>query len=203
MTIIEDTGQKVGLHVAKNKYWKSQSIEVIRHPLPVGDYILVNDRVQDVIDRKAARGIPVKKMDFLGTYDVCIDSKYSIAELAADVCGKQHERFRDEAILAQNNGIKLYIVVENDPELVYHSNGTMIINSTITDLRDLHKWVNPRLWILHHGKQKYPSATRGLTLMKACMTMRAKYGVEFVFCSSKDSGRIIVDLLTKNDELHK
>ena len=120
-------------------------------------------------------------MDLLGTYNVAIDSKNSIQELCGDICGKSHERFRDELILAQNNGIKLIILVENDVG--------------ITQLSELHKWVNPRLFIHEHGKQKYPNATRGVTLMKSCFTMKKKYGAEFLFCKPEDAGKIIVELL--------
>lgn len=197
MIILEDKAQKENKHLVKNRYWQRQGIDVVRVPLPVGDYVLMNDKIRDVIDRKSARGIEPKKMDFLGTYDVCVDSKFSIQELVSDICGKQHERFRDECILAQNNGIKLYVLVENDHEIVYHRNGKLIENFTITDLKDLHRWVNPRLWIFQSGKQKYPTATKGATLMKACYTMMQKYCVEFVFCSSRDVGRRIVELLEK------
>lgn len=196
MILIEDKAQQEGKHRAKHQYWQSQGIEVIRHPLPVGDYILVNDKVQDVLNRKAERKIEPKKMDFLGTYDVCVDSKFSIQELVSDICGKSHARFRDECILAQNNGIKLYVLVQNDPEIVYSRNGKTIMNQTITRLSALHTWVNPRLWIFQGGKQKYPTATKGVTLMKACLTMKQKYGAEFLFCSTKDAGAKIVELLT-------
>lgn len=195
MTLLEDKAQQVGKHKKKNAYWEQQGIEVIRTPLPVGDYVLMNDKIQDVLDRKSARGIEPKKMDFLGTYNVCCDSKFSVQELVSDICGKQHERFRDECILAQNNGIKLYILVENDYEMVYNRNGRQIENYTITDLKDLHKWVNPRLWIFRGGKQAYPKATKGATLMKACYSMQEKYGCEFIFCSSKDAGKRILELL--------
>lgn len=195
MTIIEDTNQKVGKHEAVNKYFAQQGIDVIRTRLPVGDYILANEKTDDVFARKEARGIPVKMMDLLGTYTVAVDEKYSIQELVGDVCGKSHDRFRDELKLAQNNGIKLFILVRNDPELVYDRNGTTVSNKTITKLNDLHKWVNPRLWIFQRGKQKYPKATKGITLQKACHTLQEKYGCEFVFCSSKDAGKMIVEIL--------
>ena len=195
MTIIEDTNQKVGKHEAVNKYFAQQCIDVIRTRLPVGDYVLANEKTDDVFARKEARGIPVKMMDLLGTYTVAVDEKYSIQELVGDVCGKSHDRFRDELKLAQNNGIKLFILVRNDPELVYSKNGTTVSNSTITNLKDLHKWVNPRLWIFQRGKQKYPKATKGIVLAKCCFTIQEKYGCEFVFCSSKDAGKKIVELL--------
>ena len=181
MIIVEDKAQKEGKHKAKNDYWRKSGIEVIRQPLPVGDYILGNEKVMDVISRKENRNMAVKKMDFLGSYDIAIDSKFSIQELVSDICGKQHDRFRDEAILAQNNNIRLIVLVENE--------------DGITQLSELHKWVNPRLWIRRGGKQAYPNATRGVTLMKAAHTMQKKYGTEFLFCKPHESGRIIEQLL--------
>lgn len=195
MVILEDQAQKMDKHKLKNLYWQKNGIEVIRMPLPVGDYILGNEKVMDVIARKKMRGIAPKKMDFLGTYDVCVDSKFDIQELISDICGKQHDRFRDECILAQNNGIKLYILVENKGGQI---KGSKIVNPTIRRLEDLHKWVNPRLCIFKSGKQAYPSATKGVTLMKACMTLKSRYGCEFVFCTPEESGAEIVRLLTND-----
>ena len=90
--------------------------------------------------------------------------------------------------------------VENDREVVYFRNGREIVNYTITDLKDLRGWTNPRLWIFQGGKQKYPSATKGVTLMKSCLTMQSKYGVRFEFCASKDSASRIIELLTNRNE---
>lgn len=191
--LIEDEAQKEGKHVYKNKYWKVHGIEVLRYGLPVGDYILVNDKVQDMLDRKKARDIKPKKMDFLGTYDTCVDTKYSIAELEADICGKQHERFRDECILAQNNGIQLYVLVENDFE--YLTKDQRVYNKAITDIRELPSWRNPRAFKYRNGVPMYPNCTKGLTLMKACLTMEKKYGVKFIFCKSLEAGEKTLELL--------
>lgn len=193
LTILEDQAQKEDKHNLKNLWWQKNGYEVMRYPLPVGDYIIGTEKVMDVIARKKLRGIAPKKMDFLGTYDVCVDSKFDIQELISDICGKQHDRFRDECILAQNNGVKLYILVENKGGLI---KGTRdIYNPTITDLKDLHKWANPRLFIRRSGRQLYPNATRGITLQKACYTMEKKYGVKFLFCTPEESGAKVIDLL--------
>lgn len=210
MRLIEDKAQQSGKHDMKNSFWKANGIEVMRCPLPVGDYIVVNDRVQDVLDRKAKRGIEVKKMDFIGTYDVCVDTKKDIEELLSDIIGKQHARFRDECIFAQNNNIKLYILVENAGCEIYN---TGIYNKTITRLEDLHSWKNPRLFIMENSKevigqypngrpkykkvQKYPKATKGAQLMKACITMEQKYGVKFLFCRPSEAGEKVMELLTE------
>lgn len=194
MIILADKNQKKGKHETKNKYFADNGIEIIEQRLPVGDYVLMNDKIKDVFTRKEKRGNPVKMMDLLGTYNICIDTKNSIQELCGDVCGKQHDRFRDELILAQNNGIKLVILVENDVEEVFHQK--QIVNPVIKELKDLHKWVNPRLFIRRGGKQLYPRATKGVTLMKACFTIQKKYGCEILFTESKMAGQRIVEILT-------
>lgn len=209
MILLEDKGQQAGKHNEKNRYWLERGIEVVQAPLPVGDYICANNKVMDLILRKKKRGIALKKMDFLGTYDVCVDTKKDIQELVGNVCGKQHARFRDECILAQNNGIKLYVLVQNVGGLV---KGTRDVhNHTITKLEELENWKNPRLFEMKNsdeiigywksGKPRYkrvqknPNATRGETLMKACRTMQEKYGVEFVFCHNSEQGAKVLELL--------
>lgn len=212
--ILEDKAQKEGEHTSKNDYFISKGISVQRVPLPVGDYIFANDKVLDVISRKNKRGISLKKMDFLGTYDVCVDTKFDIQELVSDICGKSHERFRDECILAQNNGIKLYVLVENQGGEIKYTRG--LRNHTVRNLEELKKWINPRLHIKKNsseiigfwknGKPRYkkipmfPNATTGMTLCKACSTMQAKYGVEFIFCSPDEAGERILSLLNVKQE---
>ena len=196
MIIVEDTNQKTDKHGAVNEYFAEHGIEVIRQRLPCGDYVAMNDKMADVFDRKARRKISVKMMDLIGTYNVCVDEKYSIQELCQNVCGPQHARFRDELVLAQNNGIKLYVVVRNDPEVIHDNDGVYVANKTITSLDKLSAWINPRLWIRRRGQQLYPRATKGVTLMKSCFTLQKKYGCEIILCSSKDAGAKIVELLT-------
>ena len=193
MILISDKAQQKGKHLIKENWWKNNGVEVLYHPLPVGDYIIANEKVLDVIDRKAKRGIETKKMDFLGTYDVVCDTKKDIQELIGDICGKQHARFRDETILAQNNGIKLYILVEN--------------KDGVKEIRDLFKWQNPRmhrynkiLYMHRIGKwanipEPKAPPTSGQTLAKACLTMNLKYGVEFEFCTPNEAGKRVIELL--------
>ena len=94
MIIIEDKAQQDKKHIAKHMYFEQNGIYWERYPLPVGDYILYNDAVADVIARKQKRGIEVKKMDFLGTYNVCVDTKKDMQEIVGNICGQQHARFR-------------------------------------------------------------------------------------------------------------
>lgn len=197
MKIIEDVNNKPQKHILKNKYWSDNGIEVERYRLPVGDYILANEKVEDVISRKAKRGIDIKMMDFMGTYKVCVDTKYDIQELISDICGKDHERFRDSCILSQNNGIQMYVLVENKESQIKVGRDKYITNKYVGSLNDLLKWANPRLFLFRNGKQRFPTATRGQQLAKACITMEHKYGVKFVFCKPEESGAKVIELLTK------
>lgn len=196
MVLIEDKANKVDKHIVKNRYWESQGVEVLRYPLPVGDYVLLNDAIKELLERKSKRGIAVKKMDFMGTYDVAVDSKYGIQEIISNICGKSHARFKDEVCLAQNNGIKLYVLIEDDGGYVDYRK--TICNRPVTCIEDLFSWKNPRAFIFYKGKQKYPNSTRGSTLAKAMLTMEKKYGCKFVFCRSKDAGAEVIELLQGN-----
>ena len=147
--------------------------------------------MQDVIDRKKKRGIKPEKIDFLGSYSVVVDTKYGIEELLQDII-QDHGRFHDEVHLAMNNNIKLIILVENKGGVISR---TKYSNPTIRDLSELHSWKNPRLFIMQGGKQKYPRATRGITLQKACYTMEKKYGVKFLFCTPEESAKRIIEIL--------
>ena len=193
MIIFEDMGQKEDKHIVKNQWFYENGIEVVRVPVPIGDYFIANDKAMDVLKRKEKRGNKPKKMDFLGTYSVAVDTKENIGEIINNICGKAHGRFRDECILAQNNGIQLYILVENE--------------DGVTCIDDLFKWQNPRLHrynkikYMHnlgkwqHIKLPKKPPTKGETLAKAMITMESEYGVRFLFCHPNDAGEKIIKLL--------
>lgn len=190
VVIVEDKGQQAGKHENKHRWFDSHNVELLQAPLPVGDYILYTDVVEDVLRRKAKRGVDLKKMDFLGSYKKCVDTKKDIQEIVGNICGPQHDRFRDECILAKNNGIQLYVLVEN--------------TDGVCDINDVLFWENPRAkiqrWITTPSGQrrkvlKYPDATKGKTLFKAMLTMQCKYGVRFLFCRPDEAGERIIELL--------
>ena len=114
-------------------------------------------------------------------------------DLAPLVDQKALAEFRDECILAQNNGIKLYVLIENTDK-VYSVN-------------DVFTWHNPRVdrynniaYMHTLGKLLNVSLpktkpTSGKVLAKAMLTMQLKYGVEFVFCRPEDAGAKVIELL--------
>lgn len=172
MILLCDSRQKVGKHDLKHRYFMENGIELRVTKLYVGDYTLPTNQ------------------------SVCVDTKKDLQECVLDICGAEHERFRDECIRAKEAGIKLYVLVEEDQT---DDNGHFVINS----LYDVHKWKNPRreirvkkdgVWV-----QKYPRATTGVILKKAMITMMYRYGCEFVFCRKKDAGAKILELLGVNE----
>lgn len=189
MKIIEDVAQKANKHENKREYFSKNGIECVRVPLPVGDYILSNEKVEDVIQRKEKRGIPVKKMDLLGTYDICVDTKCSCRELYSDLI-QQHARFHDEVHLAMNNGIKLIILTEN--------------KDGITDVESFKDWKNPQMFRYYRAKKKAEQAgekppkppASNVQLVKIMNSMTRDYGVEFLFCKPNESGAEVIRLLT-------
>lgn len=190
MRVYEDVAQKANKHENKRKYFEKNGIECVRIPLPVGDYILSNDKVEDVIKRKESRGIPIKKMDLLGTYGICVDTKFSCVELYSDLI-QQHARFHDEVHLAMNNNIRLVILVEN--------------TDGITDVESFTKWKNPRMIqyckerkkaIASGQKEPKPPASN-VQLIKIMHSMERDYQCEFRFCRVQDAGAEVVRILTE------
>ena len=136
--------------------------------------------------------------------DICFKNGISesiIKQLQA-LYVKRHGFFHRGLLRAKNSGIKLYVLVEN--------------RDGVTEIKDLFKWQNPRMNIWKNGTEvigfykngrprykkvrKYPTATTGETLAKACMTMEFKYGVKFRFCAPEESGENILKILGVNYE---
>lgn len=172
IVLLEDSRQQEGKHQYKRRYFEEHNIKVERTKLYVGDYTLPTNQ------------------------SVCIDTKKDLQEVVMDICGAEHERFRDECIRAKEAGIKLYILIEEDQT---DESGHYVVNS----LSDVHKWQNPRrkIRVKKDGQwvQKYPKATTGGVLKKAMITMMYRYQCEFVFCRKKDAGKKILELLGVED----
>lgn len=202
MIIGVDKAQKVGKHDQKHNQLIELGHELISLPLPVGDYIMVTDAVKEVIQR---RGDRLKKMDLLGVTRRSVDTKYGMQEIYGDIIGKQHERFRDECILAQQNGIDFYVLIESAPE--------------VSCFEDVRQWVDwPRLTIyckqngiktgegmmdrikdyVLHGGRKPP--VFGEQLYKAMATMAGEYSVKFRFCRPERTGEAVAWLLEKGSD---
>ena len=206
MIIAVDKAQKDGKHTVKHSQIESLGHELVFLPLPVGDYILVDDAVAEVIKR---RGEKLKKMDLIGVTRRSIDTKAHCEEVYQNIIGKSHERFRDELILAQQNNIQLIILIESAPE--------------VKCLDDVRRWKNWKQLYAYCKRHKIPSGqgmmeriedyvshggqkppVSGEQLYKAMQTLSERYGAKWAFCNPADTGKAIIYLLTmKGDEANK
>lgn len=147
--------------------------------------------IQDILAEFNKQGIKhyTSKL-FVGDYmsldnpRLVIDRKQNLHELCGNVC-QQHERFRAEMQRAKENGIKIVFLCEH--------------GRNIKTLDDVLWWTNPRetyrekvkgVWVTEHRK-----VMQGDTLFKILNTMQNRYGVEFLFCEKKDTGKRIIELL--------
>ena len=171
MTIIEDVGQKAGQHDNVRQFCEKNNIIFRRQKLNVGDY------------QSPPRA--------------AVDTKKGLGEVYYDIV-QEHERFRKECIRAQEDGIKLYILIED---------------KAIRDISEVPLWKNPLQkkwerdkglhdWCVSHGKEvedlrKPPVSSERLMGMMEAMTL--KYGVEWVFVHPDRVGEFVYRLLTLNE----
>lgn len=202
MLIGVDKAQKQGKHDLKHNQLISMGHELISLPLPVGDYIQVTDEVMEVIKR---RGSKLKKMDLLGVTRRSCDSKASLMESYSNLIGPSHARFRDECILAQQNGIDFYVLIESAPEV-----------ACLEDVKHWQNWkqlyayckrngIEPGKGMMEriddfvaHGGQKPPVG--GEQLYKTMVTVSERYGVKWRFCKKERCGEAIAWLLEKGSD---
>ena len=107
---------------------------------------------------------------------VSVDRKQSLQELATNLMNRSDSaRFWREVRRAREIGIKLIVLIEQGGN--YHS------------IRDVAGW-----------KSQYSPVT-GRKLMVEMTRLEMGYGVRFVFCDKRSSGRRILELLedSKND----
>ena len=83
-----DTRQKRKHHETKEKYFIELGYKIINSKMLVGDYCIPSNG------------------------SVVVDTKADLSELYGNLI-QQHERFHNECVLAQEAGIKLYILIEN------------------------------------------------------------------------------------------
>ena len=154
MVILEDTRQQADKHQLKHDYFASEGIELVRTKLPFGDYALWGS---------------VK----------AVDTKANVEEIAQNIGGKEHARFREECKLAKKLGGQLIILVENE-------HGYRCIDDVVG-------WINPNF-------RKTARSIEGPRLAMAMKTMSERYGVQFMFCAPEEAGRIIKKLLEANSD---
>lgn len=104
-----------------------------------------------------------------------VDRKQSLLEVCNNVC-QDHERFINELNKANYLGIKLVFLVEH--------------GGNIKSLDDVKNWKNPRL-------KTSRLAVSGERLYKILSVIEKKYNTKFYFCSKKETGNKIIELLRR------
>lgn len=117
---------------------------------------------------------------------VVVDTKRNIRELAQNL-RQDHERFRAECEGARKCGYHLIILTEAP--------------RGVRDLASFSKWYEPQ----HEFRRAKTAKVRlyGKPLAKTCETMYNKYDVTFDFCTPKEAGKRIVQLLEQGEEYYR
>ena len=129
---------------------------------------------------------------FIQKSDIVVDRKKDMLEIGGNICDrKEHQRFKQELINAQENGIKLYILIEEE-------------NISCIDMVKYYQC--PRYksngyknGIFHHKGEKM-SQINFEALGKAMATMQERYGCTFLFARREDFGRKILEILLEENE---
>lgn len=133
--------------------------------------------IQDTFDKAGVKHfvskLPVGDYMSLDRPRLAIDRKHNLNELCGNVV-QGHKRFSDELKRANDLGIKLVLLVEH--------------SRSVKTLDDVIHWENPRLKIS-------PLAVSGERLFKILSSMRAKYGIEILFCEKRNTGKRIIEIL--------
>lgn len=102
-----------------------------------------------------------------------VDRKQNLTELAGNLT-QGHKRFRDELERAKRAKIALVVLCEHGGQ--------------IRSIEDVRSWQNPRL-------KESPQAITGERMARIMETMSEKYGVEWLFCDKRQTGRRIIEIL--------
>ena len=182
-TVIIDSREKEKAIQKIKKYFDDNNIKYITSKLYCGDYQLLSNG------------------------KIVVDRKQNLAEIMQNVTQK---RFRDELIRAKKAGIHLIILIEHSQD--------------ITCIDDITKWKNQRLefykfqlkkqlglfgefneWYLYReakdkGLKPRKPPISPEQLRKALHTIednKEDYDVSFEFCSKSETGKRILELLTR------
>ena len=122
----------------------------------------------------------IKKLD-VGDFmlpdnpNVSVDRKQNLSELSRNLTNKpDHSRFWKEVRRAREQGIKLYILCEH--------------GGKIKSIQDVTQW-----------QDKY-SGVSGRYLMDEIYRVHISYGIEFVFCDKRSTGRKIIEILKEGNK---
>lgn len=172
--IIEDSRNKINCHDNKNKFFQENGIIVLRSKLPFGDYALMDN------------------------LSISVDTKESFLEIENNLT-KQHTRFRNEIINANNFGIGLVILIEE--EIQYNSLDDVAAKYKIPKWKSTtYEMINGVKHVKHRKGQ--PMGNFNVeTIIKAMKTMQEKYAVIFAFTTKEKCGEAIIDILVNKRDI--
>jgi hypothetical protein len=101
---------------------------------------------------------------------VSVDRKKDLGEMLTNLCSKDSSRFWREIRRAHERKIKLFILCEH--------------GGAIKSIEDVKHW-----------QSKY-SRVSGKTLAERMYRAHIAYGVEFLFCDKRSTGKRIIEILT-------
>ncbi len=144
--------------------------------------------IEGIISYFDRNAIPYTKQKLdIGDYQLAdepglvIDRKRNLSEICQNLsCGTDRQksgdvrRFMNEVRLAHERKVKLIVLCEHGGQ--------------IHELKDVANWRNPML-------DTYPHAITGRDLMERMYRVHISYGVEFLFCDKRSTGRRITELL--------
>ena len=116
----------------------------------------------------------IKKLD-VGDYcldtdpSLVVDRKHNLQEVSQNLCSPDKGRFFRELKRAKDNGIHIVFLVEHGPNI-----------KSIEQIQNFHN--------------KY-SRVSGRDLMEAVYRCHIAWGVDFVFCDKRSTGKKILELL--------
>ena len=122
----------------------------------------------------------VKKLD-VGDYQIednsqiSVDRKQNLSEISKNLMNaKDHSRFWKEVRRSRDQGVKLFVLVEHGGQ--------------IKSIEDVARW-----------NDKY-SGVSGRRVADEIYRVHIAYGVEFLFCDKRSTGRRIIELLGVKNE---
>lgn len=122
------------------------------------------------------RKLDVADYQIEGKSNIAIDRKQNLDELARNLMNRaDHSRFWKEVRRAKEQDIKMIILCEH--------------GGKIKSIKDVAEW-----------RSKY-SPVSGRALMDEIYRVHIAYGVEFIFCDKRCTGRKILELLGYSNEL--
>lgn len=195
ITIIEDTAQQAGKHAETEKFIEKIGFNIMRNTLPVGDYAILTQRGKEILNIKiqaternrsyaryagkeirtnsdVGRSI-LQKIDLIGTYDVAVDTKKNLDEVARTIGGLADERIDQQAIRARNSNTRLYIVVAQD---------------SINNMQDVKNYCRD-------NNYNYTAFVKKIDYLEK------KYGLKFCVCPAGYVSLLTVALLTSEHNI--